>query len=202
MTAVSTRLLLGCSALLAACGPSLKDPQDVAAVLAQASVPSPGARGAAFSLLASGAGALPQPSITLPGAHGGEATLDFNLVAAAVGLLGEGLLFNVHYSGYSDDGALFLDGDVAVLANFSYVDGADPYADLKLTLAGRANVSGAYWDELHARIVLTTRVSDLTLRGADIRLRLDGTVDANEGRFQFTQEDLDLLWDRLTAAPR
>lgn len=187
---------------LAACGPPLATRDDVSTVLAQAAVPSPSAQGAALALLAAGATALPQPTVTVYGRHGGQAQLDFNVVAAAVGLLGNGLLFQVHYADYSDDGVVRLGGDLAVLASFDFQPAvADGYTDLKLTLAGRATVSGAYSDEVHARIALTTRLDDLQFGGDSIRLRLDGYLETREQRFDFAGEDVTVLWNRFASAP-
>jgi len=186
---------------LAACGPPLATRDDASTVLAQASLPSPSAQGAALALLATGATALPQPTLTVYGRRGGQAQLDFNVVAAAVGLLGEGLAFQVHYADYSDDGLVRLGGDLAVLANFGFQPAvADGYTDLKLTVVGRAAVSGAYSDEVHARITLTTRLSDLQFEGDSIRLHLDGYVETRDQRFDFNDEDVTVLWQRFASA--
>lgn len=186
---------------LAACGPPLGTRDDAATVLAQASLPSPSAQGAALALGAAGATALPQPTLTVYGRRGGQAQLDFNVVAAALGLLGEGLAFQVHYADYSDDGLVRLGGDLAVLANFGFQPAvADGYTDLKLTVLGRANVSGAYSDEVHANVTLTTRLGDLQFEGDSIKLHLDGYVETRDQRFDFNDEDVTVLWQRFAGA--
>lgn len=186
---------------LAACGPPLGTRDDASTVLAQASLPSPSAQGAALALLAAGATALPQPTLTVYGRRGGQAQLDFNVVAAALGLLGEGLAFQVHYADYSDDGLVRLGGDLAVLANFGFQPPvADGYTDLKLTVLGWATVSGAYSDEVHARITLTTRLYDLQFEGDSIRLHLDGYLETRDQRFDFNDEDVTVLWQRFASA--
>ncbi|MDQ3263307.1 MAG: hypothetical protein M3Y59_06565 [Myxococcota bacterium] len=198
-------LLLSASLSLAlvACGPALESREDAAAILAQGSIPTAHAQQTARRLLsvASAVDPLPQPSVRLTGTHGGEATIEFNLVGAVVGLVGEGLLFNIHYADYSNDGMVRLSGDVAVLANFQYVaqpeSGEDPYADLKLTLAGRTRVSGLYSDELYARIALTTRFHDLQFREDSLQMRLDGYVEGDLARFEFDQEDVIAAWARF-----
>jgi len=187
---------------LVACGPPLDSREDAAAIMAQGAIPTAHAQQTARLLGAlSPADTLPQPSIQLSGAHGGQATIEFNLVGAVVGLIGEGLLFNIHYADYSNDGVIRLSGDMAVLANFQYVpqteSGEDPYADLRLTLAGSTRVSGLYSDELYARVALTTRFHDLQFREGSLQMRLDGYLEGNDARFEFTGEDVLAAWDRF-----
>lgn len=183
------------------CGPPLERREDAAAILAFGAVPAVHAQQASPVRSPDGE-QLPQPSIQLFGSHGGEARIDFNLAAAAVGLIGEGVLFQVHYSDYSNDGAIRLSGDVAILANFAFQGSAyeDPYADLKLTLAGTARVSGIYYDELYARVSLTTRFHDLEFREDSVQMRLDGYVEGNHARFEFEEEDVIALWEQFAQA--
>jgi hypothetical protein len=186
---------------LAACGPPLATKDDVSTVLAQAAIPSPSAQGAYLSLLAAGATSLPQPTLTVYGRHGGRAEIDFNVVAAALGLIGQGLAFEVHYADYSDDGFVRLGGDLGVLAAFDFQPAvADGYTDLKLTVLGKASVSGVYYDEVHARVTLTTRLYDLQFAGESIRLHLDGYVETHDQRFDWDDEDITVLWQRFASA--
>lgn len=191
---------------LVACGPPVQSREEAASILAHSSVPAAHAQQTALRLSDTVAAVdpLPRAAVHLVGANGGQATIEFNLVGAVVGLAGEGVLFNIHYTDYSNDGLLRLNGDVAVLANFAYVaepeSGGDPYADLKLTLAGRARVSGVVHDELNARIALTTRFHDLQHPDADsVSMRLDGYVEGNSERFEFDQEDVIAAWNHFTA---
>lgn len=198
-------VVLSAAVGLVACGPPLESREDTAAILAFGAIPAVHARtaGPSRAPVAAQEG-LPQPSIQLYGSHGGEARIDFNLVAGAIGLVGEGLLFQVHYSDYSNDGALRLSGDLAILAQFGFegtAHGVD-YADLKLTLAGTARVSGVYHDELYTRVSLTTRVHDLEFREDSVQMRLDGYVEGTNARFEFEEEDVIALWQQFAEAQR
>lgn len=193
--------LLCCSlAGLSACGPALDDRDRLATVMAVSAVPAAHARQG--QVPSRSFGELPQPSLTLAGARGGFATIDFNLVGGAVGLVGEGVLFQVRYSDYSHDGLIRLSGDVSVLANFAFVGSAQGLesADVSLSVAGTARLSGLYTDTLNARIRLSTRLSGLQLQGAPLPVRLDGFVQGDAARFEFKQEDLLVHWDAF--APR
>lgn len=178
--------------VLAACGGRpIESKQEIADTLAYASIPSVHAPGAPLE----GSGVVPEPSVTVRGAHGGEATLSVNPVGGAIGLAAGAVLFDVRYSGYSEDGAHRLDGTLSVAAQFDYVAaaGEDPYADLKLWLVGRLRVSGRFSDELHLNVAITTRFHELSLREESLSLRLDGAVTIREQRFTFEGEDLSVL---------
>ncbi|MHB8872636.1 MAG: hypothetical protein ACYC8T_03020 [Myxococcaceae bacterium] len=184
--------------LAAACGgPPLGSKEDAARAMAQASIPSVGAKGALLSVL--GQGALPEPSFTVPGPEGGEATVSINAVGAIIGFAAKGVLFDVEFTGFAA-GDNRLDGRLSVIANFEYqaAGGEEPSADLKLSLVGRVTLSGVYSDELHVNLTLITRFADLSSRGEGITLRLNGKIDAREGTFSFTEEDLQVLWKKLT----
>ncbi len=194
-----SRELLGVLPLvvgLVACGgPPFDSGDDVAASLTHASFPSTSAQGAIVDLLGQRIGPL---GTTVKGARGGEAVLSINPVGAGVGLVGRGVLFDVEYRGYSEDGGLRLDGTVSVLAQFEYVAqaGEPMYVDLKLSLVGRLSVGGARSDELRLNVTLLTPFQDLSRRADSVQLRLSGSVQASRHRFEFANEDLSVLWRR------
>jgi hypothetical protein len=186
--------LLAFAACLSACGgPPLSSKDDLARAIAGASVPSTGAKGALMALHASN---IDIPAFTLHGSRGGKAKVTVNPLGVVVGIAGKGLMLDLIYDDYCEDGLFRLDGTLSVLAQFEYT--AEPgdyaYADLKLSLVGRLALSGLYSDQLHANVRLTTRIHDLEFREGSIELRLDGAVDALEQRFEFAQEDLSFHW--------
>jgi hypothetical protein len=188
------RLALLCVALAACGGRPVQSKQDLAESFADASIPAVDAKGAALSLLENRA--LPEPSITVRGKGGGEATLSFNPVGGAVGLAGKGVLFDVKYSGYSEDGHHALDGSVSVLATFDYV-AASPegaYGDLKLSIVGRLQLRGIISDEVQANVTVLTRFHDLSFREDSIEMRLTGKASAHGEEYAFADEDLSMLW--------
>jgi len=180
--------------LLVACGPPLTDKSQGAASMTRASMPSTQAQGAALELLSSRV--TPQAGISIQGARGGSATVSINPVEVAVGLAGKGLMLDIEYQDYSEDGIYRLDGLLSVLAQFDYVaqDGEDPYADLKLSLAGRLKVSGVYSDEVHAHLALLTRVHELSLREGQVDVQLNGSLEASQGTFEFNNDTYTVAW--------
>lgn len=182
-------------ALMACGGPPFDSSDDVAAGLTHASFPSTSAEGAIADLLGQRIGPL---GTTVKGARGGEAVLSINPVGAGVGLVGRGVLFDIEYRGYSEDGSLRLDGTVSVLAQFEYLAqaGEPTSADLKLSLVGRLSVGGARSDELQLNVKLLTRFQDLSLRADSVQMRLSGSVQASRHRFEFDDEDLSVSWRR------
>jgi serine/threonine-protein kinase HipA len=182
--------------LVAACGGGkpIESKQELADSLANASIPTAASRGAALSL--SGQAAFPEPSFTLRGAEGGEATLSLNPAGVLLGLAAKGVLFDVKYDGFCEDGVHRLDGTLSVLAQFDYVAacGEPAYVDLKLSLVGKLSVNGPVQDELDVNVTLVTRFTDLSLRQSSIDLHLNGTVHTREASFSFDQENLAVLW--------
>ncbi|HLL52329.1 MAG TPA: hypothetical protein VK447_02225 [Myxococcaceae bacterium] len=189
---------LGALALTACGGPPLKTKDEAAAGLTRASMPSTTAQGAALRLLQSQAASdFPgEAAFTLQGRKGGSATLKVNPVEVIVGLFGKGLLFDIEYSDYSDDGLYRLDGTLSLLAQYQYVaqQGEDPYSDLRLSMIGRMRLGGVYSDELDTRVTVVTRFHELAAHSGNVRVRVNGYVEASQGRFDFTQDDFNITW--------
>lgn len=182
-------------ALFAGCGgPPIKTRDQLGSAVARAAIPSVGAQGALFQVV--GQAALPSPQFSVKGADGGEAIVSINAVGAIVGFAAKGVMFDVEFKGFSEGGGLRLDGKVSVLANFEYAAAGseDPTTDLKLSLVGKLSISGTFSDELALNVRLLTRFKDLSLRDGSIALRLDGSVEAREASFAFTEEDVQVLW--------
>jgi len=181
--------------LLTACGgPPLATKAQAAASMTRASIPSTQAQGAALDLYSSHA--FPPAGITLQGARGGSATVTLNPVEIAVGLAGKGLLLDIRYQDYSEDGIYRLEGLLSVLAQFNYVAEAQesPHADLKLTLAGKVKVSGVYSDEVRAHLTVLTRLHPLSLRDGEVDVQLNGSLEASQTTFQFSGDSYTLAW--------
>jgi hypothetical protein len=195
---------LGAAALTACGGPPLKSKDEAAAGLTRASMPSTQAQGAAMRLLAAQASSnapLPEAAFSLQGSRGGTATIRINPVAAVVGLFGRGLLLDIEYSDYSEDGLYRLDGKLSILARYEYVaqEGEDPYADLSLSLVGKVRLGGVYSDELDTHVTIVTRFNELAGREGNVQIRVKGYVEASQGRFDFDQDSFTIAWGE---APR
>lgn len=196
-------LSLTAAACLSACGgPPLSNKDDLARVLTGASIPTTHAKGALAQLYASKA-TSDYPAFTISGVRSGNCKITVNPVGVIVGVLGKGVMLDILYDDFSEDGLYWLDGSVSLLANFDYVAeqaGEDPYADVKLTAVGRLKLNGLNTDVIHSNISLTTRFHDLEFHEGSIQLRLNGAVDALDQRFEFDNEDLAVLWEQATAA--
>ncbi len=197
---------LGALALTACGGPPLKSKDEAATSLTRASMPSTQAHGAAMRLLASQAysntpPAPGQASITIQGSRGGTATIHLNPVEIVIGLFGKGLLLDIEYSDYSEDGIYRLDGKLSILAQYEYVaqQGEDPHSDLRLSLVGRVRLGGVYSDELDTHITVVTRFDELALRQGNVHIQVKGYVEASQGRFEFDQDGYTIAWGE---APR
>lgn len=193
--------------MLAACGKPLETKEEFQAAAANAAVPATAARttGALLNLYASHQQLpeeLPEPSISVRGTEGGEAILSVNPIGLAVGLAGQGILFDTEYKGYSVDGINFLTGKVSVLANFDYAAAIneDPNADFKVSFVGDLGISGIVRDETRISLVIKTNVNDLMTREGVTKLRLNGKVTASEQEFVFEEEDVEIDWNALAAA--
>lgn len=195
-------LSLAAAACLCACGgPPLSNKDDLARVLTGASIPTTHAKGALAQLYASNV--TEYPAFTINGVRSGNCKITVNPVGVIVGALGKGVMLDIIYDDFSEDGFYWLDGSISLLANFDYVaehEGEDPYADVKLTAVGRLKLNGINTDIIHSNISLITRFHDLELHEGSIQLRLNGSVEALEQSFEFTDEDLAVLWEQATAA--
>lgn len=198
--------LVGAVAVVAwaGCGKPLETKEEFKNAAAGASVPATAARasGAALRIYASGAETpdqLPQPSISVKGTHGGEAVLSVNPVGIAVGLAGQGLLFDMEYKDYSVDGLQYLYGKVSVLANFDYIAAIneDPNADFEVSFVGTLGLSGVIRDEARLNLKVKSNVNDLVTREGTTKLRLDGSVNASEAQFDFEEEEYVIDWAAL-----
>lgn len=192
---VANAVLLAAAVSLCACGgPPLATKEQAATGLTRASMPANQAQGAAMSLLGSYG---TQPGISIHGSHGGEATLEVNPVELAVGLAGKGLMIDIEYSDYSEDGIYRLDGTLSVLGQFQYTaaEGEDPTADLKLSLVGHVRVSGVYSDDLHAHVTLVTKLEQLGQHDGHVDVQVNGSVDSSQGRFEFNNDGYTLTWN-------
>lgn len=195
-------LSLTAAACLCACGgPPLSNKDDLARVLTGASIPTTHAKGALAQLYASHV--TEYPAFTINGLRSGNCKITVNPVGVIVGALGKGVMLDIIYDDFSEDGLYWLDGSVSLLANFDYVaeqEGEDPYADVKLTAVGRLKLNGLNTDVIHSNISLITRFHDLEFHEGSIQLRLNGSVEALEQRFEFTDEDMAVLWHEASQA--
>ena len=192
------RATLGVFLVLAACGGRpVQSKQDLADSLAFASIPSTGVKGGMLSLY--GSAAVPEPSFTVRGLRGGEARVSINPLGGAIGVAAGGVLFDVDYSGFSEDGLHRLDGHVSVIATFDYhacACQAESYADLKLSLVGTVQLSGVISDDLRFNVSVITRFHDLEFREDSIELFLKGQVTAHGDVFDFADENLTVSWQQ------
>ncbi|MFL5319394.1 MAG: hypothetical protein ACJ790_07035 [Myxococcaceae bacterium] len=193
---VSALMIL--AVLAAGCGGKpVQSKEELTSTFAYAAVPTTHAKGAALMLYQSGLDQLPAPAITVKGTSGGEATLKVNPVGVVVGLAGRGVMVDMEYKDYSEDGAHWLDGDISALTQFDYVpgEGDADYADVKIGLVGQLGLSGVIRDALDMDVTLTTRFQDLQVREDTVSFRLDGTVDTPTQQFKWDHEDLQALWN-------
>ena len=192
--------------LAAACGGKpIESKDELTSTFAYAAVPMTHARGAASRLQLSGIEApekLPEPSISVKGSRGGEAVLKINPVGVVVGLAGKGVMVDIQYRGYSEDGMHWLDGDVSALTQFNYVPGPEDvnHADIKIGLVGELGLTGLIRDVLELNVALTTRFEDLSLRDESVSFRLDGSVETPAQTFEWEHEDLETLWEQPAEA--
>jgi hypothetical protein len=188
------------AAASSACGRSLETKEELARAMAGASVATTGSSGETANVSATGTEPIQlPPSITVRGAHSGQATLSVNPVGAVVGLVGRGILFDVGYADYSVDGFNHLDGDLSVLANFEYLPALleDPRTDFEVSLVGRIRVSGVVSDEARLNLRVKCNLADLTELPGQLKLRLRGSVTASQTQFDFHDEDVILEWSAL-----
>lgn len=182
-------------------GKALESKDELTSTFAYAAVPFAHAKGAlARQHLLSGIEApeqLPEPSITIKGTRGGNAVLKVNPIGVVVGLAGKGLMVDIAYEGYSEDGLHWLDGDISALTQFDYQPGPEEvsYADIKIGLVGEMGLSGVIRDALDMNVSLTTRFEDLSFRDDSVSFRVDGTVETPMTTFQWSNEDLETLWE-------
>lgn len=199
-----TSALLVIALLASACGGKAVESKDeLTSTFAYAAVPTAHAKetaGAAIRLYQSGLDQLPTPAITVKGSRGGEATLKINPVGVIVGLAGKGVMVDMEYKDYSEDGLHWLDGDVSALTQFDYVpgDGDAPYADIKVGLVGQVGLAGVLRDVLDMNVTLTTRFNDLEVKPEKMEFRLDGTVDTPDRQFKWDHEDLEAVLNAAT----
>jgi hypothetical protein len=186
------------AALLWGCGSPIREKAELTKTLTAGAVPSSHSDAASFRI---DAATVPMPQIRVVGAQGGAATLTLNPVGVAVGLAGGGLLFDTRYEAFSLDGLQHLHGEVSVLANLEYTPKAAEPADLDFSvgLVGKVELSGAYWDELRLNVSVKTRLSELKVHEGELRLRLVGSVETRQQRFEFADEEVQVSWSELLA---
>lgn len=182
----------------------MESKEELTSTFAYAAVPMTYAKGAATRLYYSGIEApkeLPEPSISIKGSRGGEAVLKLNPVGVVVGLAGKGVMVDIQYMGYSEDGMHWLDGDISALTTFDYQPGPEDvsYADIKVGLVGELGLSGLISDVLDMNVALTTRFEDLQFKDESVSFRLDGSVSTPAKTFEWEQEDLETLWEQPKA---
>lgn len=201
----SLLIAVGLGLLSTACGGKpLESKDELTSTFAYAAVPMTAAKGAAARLAMSGIDApekLPEPSISIKGSRGGEAVLKLNPVAVVVGLAGKGVMVDIEYMGYSEDGMHWLDGDISALTQFDYQPGPEEisHADIKIGLVGEMGLSGLISDLLDMNVALTTRFEDLQFKDDSVSFRLDGKVETPTQTFEWAHEDLETLWEQPAA---
>ncbi len=191
------------------CGPNIQTKEELAEAMAGALFPTTAAKGdgAGFALYQSGVDLpkeLPSPSITVQGPNGGKAILSVNPVGLVVGLVGQGVLFDMEYKKFSADGLHYLKGDVSVLANFEYLAVPEEPADVNFEVGfvGGAGISGVVSDDVEMNLRLKTNLAQLVERQDEMTLRLKGWVETSAQRFEFADEDLVIRWRELEARAR
>ena len=185
-------------------GKSLESKDELTSTFAYAAVPFTHAKGAVTRMYQSGIEApekLPQPAISVKGTRGGEAVLKLNPVGVVVGLLGRGVMVDIEYKGYSEDGMHWMDGDISALTQFDYVGGPEElsHADIKIGLVGELGLTGLIRDALDLNVALTTRFEDLNFRDESVSFRVDGSVETPTQTFEWSHEDLETLWEQQQA---
>lgn len=182
-------------------GKALESKDELTSTFAHAAVPFAHAKGAlARHHQLSGIDGpeqLPEPTLSIKGTRGGSAVLKVNPIGVVVGLAGRGLMVDIAYEGYSEDGLHWLDGDISALTQFDYQPGPEDvsYADIKIGLVGELGLSGVIRDALDMNVSLTTRFHDLSFRDDSVSFRLDGAVETPVTRFEWSNEDLQTLWE-------
>ena len=188
---------------LAACGKPLETKEEFASAIAGASVATTASRGGMIGIFESGSTPqpLPVPSITVKGAQSGEATLSINPVGAVVGLIGQGILFDVEYADYSVDGINHLHGDLSVLANFDYLAalGENPAANFEVSFVGSLGLTGVVRDDARVNLRIRTNLAELTTRSDQLTLRLKGSVHASQTDLEFLDEDVVINWSEVAS---